>query len=82
MPKVGPSWSGLFNSERTVFADRKKETIIANEDYLRESILDPVAKVVPQYAKGEYAMPSYAGVLAESQIESLVLFIKSLQVNP
>ncbi len=78
MPKVGPTWSGLFNSERTVVVNRKRETIIANEAYLRESILDPIAKIVPEYVKGEYAMPSYAGVLTESQIESLVLFIKSL----
>ena len=31
------------------------------------------------FEKGEYAMPSFAGVLNESQIESLILFIKSLR---
>ena len=31
------------------------------------------------FEKGEYAMPSFAGVLNDSQIESLVLYIKSLK---
>jgi cytochrome c2 len=78
MPKVGPTWNGLFGSERTVAVNRKKTSVTADEAYLRESILDPTAKVVPEYTKGEYAMPSYAGVLTDSQVESLVLFIKSL----
>jgi cytochrome c2 len=78
MPKVGPTWSGLFNRDRPVVINRKKTSITADEAYLRESILDPTAKIVPEYTKGEYAMPSYVGVLTDSQVESLVLFIKSL----
>ena len=46
--------------------------------YLRQSILDPAAKVVEGYERGEVSMPSYAGVLSDSQIESLILFIKSI----
>ena len=50
-----------------------------DEAYLRESILQPSAKVVEGYERGESGMPSYAGVLTDSQIESIVLFIKSLK---
>jgi hypothetical protein len=51
---------------------------MADEAYLRESMLQPSAKVVAGYERGEVSMPSYAGVLTDQQIESLVLFIKSL----
>jgi hypothetical protein len=50
-----------------------------NEAYLRESILQPTAQVAAGFEKGEYAMPSYAGVLDDGQIESLVLYIKTLK---
>ncbi len=78
---VGPKWLGLFGSERSyIDADQKRGMTIANEAYLRESILDPHAKTVAGYEKGEYAMPSYAGMLTEPQLEALILFIKSLKV--
>lgn len=76
--KIGPSWKGLNGKEREVVVNRKRTNIIVDDDYLRESILDPTAKIVRGFEKGEYAMPTYAGVLDESQIESLVLFIKSI----
>ena len=31
------------------------------------------------YERGEAGMPSYAGVLTDPQIESIILFIKSLK---
>ena len=73
--RPGPSWKKLFNSQRTL-ADGKK--VKADEVYLRESILEPDAKIVEGFADGEVAMPPYKGILTDSQIESLVLFIKSL----
>ncbi len=75
-PKIGPSWKGLFGKERE-FAKAPKT--VADEAYLRESILAPAAKVVKGYEKVEAGMPVYAGVLTDSQIESLILFIKSLR---
>jgi hypothetical protein len=53
--------------------------MIADEAYLKESILAPAAKVVKGYEKVEAGMPVYAGVLTDSQIDSLILFIKSLR---
>jgi mono/diheme cytochrome c family protein len=46
---------------------------------LREAILDPTAKVAAGFEKGEYAMPSFAGVLSDAQVESVVLFLRSLK---
>jgi mono/diheme cytochrome c family protein len=75
--RLGPSWKGLYGSPRTYA--KGVLTAVADEAYLRESILAPAAKVVTGYERGEAGMPSYAGVLTDAQIESILLFIKSLK---
>ena len=75
--RLGPSWKGLFGSSRSYAKGVLRTT--ADEAYLRESILEPAAKVVSGYERGESGMPSYAGVLNDRQIESLILFIKGLK---
>lgn len=74
--KYGPTMKALYGKQR-VFP--KTGRVIADEEYLRESILEPAAKVVPGFEKAEAGMPSYAGVLTPRQIDSIILFIKSLQ---
>lgn len=76
--KVGPSWKGLFGSERDI-AKGQKGKFKADEAYLRESITNPSAKVVKGFEKFDTGMPIYAGILNDSQIESLILYIKSLK---
>lgn len=71
--KSGPAWFGLFSSKRQLTDD---STVIADETYLKESILDPAAKAVKGY---EAAMPSYRGILKGNEIESIILYIKSLK---
>jgi len=73
--RVGPSFAGLSGQLRS-FA--KGPAVSADRDYLRESMLKPAAKVVKAYAESDVGMPSYEGVLSESQIDSLILFIQSL----
>jgi mono/diheme cytochrome c family protein len=77
LARLGPTWRGLYGSQRTVAGGVVR--VIADEAYLRESILQPAAKVVSGYERGEVSMPGYAGVLTDSQVDSLVLFIKSLK---
>jgi cytochrome c2 len=72
--KLGPPWKGLYGRERTFATGTVR--IIADEAYLRESILNPSAKVVSGFEPG---MPSFAGVLTDAQIDSLILYIKSLR---
>jgi mono/diheme cytochrome c family protein len=80
MTNVGPTWQGLFGSRRDYVTDQgRKGTLIADEAYLRESILEPNAKRHAAYLKSEFAMPSFAGVLTEAQIDALILYIKSLR---
>ena len=70
--KIGPTWQRLFGSQRTLL-DGTRE--LADELYIREKILDPTQK---RTKPGVIEMPSYRGVLSEPQLESLVLYIKSL----
>jgi len=74
---VGPTWKGLFGSERPYAKGSLKVT--ADEGYLRESILEPAVKVVSGFERADATMPSYGGVLTDSQIESILLFIKTLK---
>lgn len=74
--KVGPTWKGLFGSERTF---TKGEPAVADDDYLRQSMLEPAARIVAGFDKSDAGMPSYAGVLTEEQIQSLILYIQTLK---
>lgn len=71
--KIGPGYAGLYDSKRE-FADGSSAT--ADENYLRESILVPNAKVVKGFAP---AMPSFQGQLSEDELSGLIEFIKSLK---
>ena len=75
-PKIGPSWKGLYGKMRKF---TKGPDVVADDAYIRESILTPAAKTVKGYDKVEAAMPIYEGVLTESQIQSLILYIKTLK---
>jgi len=71
--KPGPAWGALFSSKRELTSG---ESVVADEKYLRESILDPTAKAVKGYLP---AMPSYRGILKENELEAVILYIKSLK---
>jgi mono/diheme cytochrome c family protein len=75
--RLGPTWKGLYGSRRP-YAKGALQAV-ADEAYLRESILEPAAKVISGYERGDAGMPSYAGVLTDAQIESVILFIKSVK---
>jgi len=53
--------------------------VIADETYLRESIVDPKAKIVLGFAN---IMPTFDGQLTEDQIVSLIAYIKALGPQP
>jgi cytochrome c oxidase subunit 2 len=71
-----PSLNGVFGGTVRL-ADGS--TVTADEGYIRESILDPPAKIVAGY---QPLMPSFQGQLTEEQILSLTSYIKSLQSQP
>jgi cytochrome c oxidase subunit 2 len=54
---------------------RSGQTVVADEDYLRESILHPAAKIVAGY---ESIMPTYEGLISDEELIQLIGFIKAL----
>jgi cytochrome c oxidase subunit 2 len=73
---LGPSLVGLYG-QPVVLTDGR--TITADDAYLRESILNPQAKVVEGY---QPMMPTFQGQLDEEQILQLIQYIKSLKPAP
>ncbi|HWA87891.1 MAG TPA: DUF6797 domain-containing protein [Opitutus sp.] len=69
----GPTWKSLAGS-MVELADGTR--VRADHAYLKESIMTPNAKIVKGF---EVGMPNYAGILTDSQVESLILYIKSLK---
>lgn len=74
--RAGPSWKGLYGAART-FVDRT--TAIVDAAYLRQSILEPTAKVVSGFDQSVAGMPSYAGVLTPAEIDALIAYIQTLK---
>jgi cytochrome c oxidase subunit 2 len=68
----GPELAGVFGAP-VELADGR--TVVRDENYLRESILNPSAKVVQGY---QPIMPSYEGRLTDEQVFALVTYIRSL----
>ena len=69
---VGPSFKESYGNRRPLASG---ETVVADENYLRESILYPKAKVVAGY---QPVMPSYKGQLLDDDIDSLVEYLKTV----
>ncbi len=67
----GPSLEGLFGKVADL-EDGTKVTV--DDDYLRESILSPQAKVVKGYKP---IMPTFQGLVTEDQLLQLIEYIKS-----
>ncbi len=71
-PGVGPTFKGLFGKEESLEGGG---TVTVDENYLRESILNPAAKVVKGFSP---IMPASYGGLPAEDIDALVAYIKSL----
>lgn len=69
----GPTWQGVYGSNRQ-FEDGS--SVEVDENYLRESILEPGAKVVEGYNN---IMSSYQGQLNDDQIDAIIEYIKTLE---
>jgi cytochrome c oxidase subunit 2 len=68
-----PTLAGLYGS---TVALQDGSTVVADEQYLRTSILDPSAQIVAGFPT---IMPSYQGQISEEQLYQLIQYIKSLQ---
>ena len=69
---MGPKLAGLAGHPVRL---EDGTALVADDAYIRESILDPQAKLVEGFPP---IMPSFRGVLAEEQLLQLIAYIKSL----
>jgi cytochrome c oxidase, subunit II len=71
-----PNLNGVFGSTVQLTGGG---TVTADEAYVRESILNPSAKVVAGF---QNIMPSFQGQVSEQNILQLIAFVKSLGAQP
>jgi cytochrome c oxidase subunit 2 len=69
---VAPRLEGLYGDEVRLEGG---ETVVADEAYLRESILLPGARIVDGYPA---IMPEFQGKLAADEVDALIGYIRSL----
>lgn len=70
---IGPTWLDMYLRKEPL---ENGETVVADEAYMTESMIDPRAKIVKGYKP---LMPTYKGKLAAPEAAALVEFIKSLR---
>ncbi len=70
---IGPSLKGKYGAQESL-ADGS--SVLVDDDYIRESILAPNAKIVAGFA-GQ--MPPYVGRLQDDEISALIDYIKTLK---
>ncbi len=71
----GPTLKGVYGSEQKLTTG---QTVTADDEYIRNSILNPTSQIVEGY---QPIMPTFKGQVTEEQLVSLVAYIKSLGGN-
>lgn len=72
---IGPSFAGIFGDEAELEGGAKA---LVDENYIRESLMEPNAKVVKGF---QPLMPTMKGQLTDDEINALIEFIKSLSAE-
>jgi cytochrome c oxidase subunit 2 len=68
----GPNLVGVYNKPVLLEDGR---TVVADDNYVRESILNPTAKIVSGFKP---VMPTFQGIVSDEQLNALVAYVKSL----
>lgn len=72
-PKIGPTLKGLFG-RKVILADGK--SVVADESYIRESLLDPNARLVQGFPP---VMPTFQGSLKDEDITAIIAYLKTVK---
>jgi len=75
---VGPTLKDIYEKEVTVIENGKEKTVTADEDYLRESILNPSQKVVKGF---DAIMSSYKNDISEKDLENMITLFAGEKVS-
>ena len=68
----GPNLASVFGKQVLLEDGR---TVVADENYVRESILNPGSKIVSGFKP---IMPTFQGLVSDDQLNALVAYVKSL----
>ncbi len=74
-PHIGPTFLDMYGRQVKLASG---QTIVADDAYLTESMMDPRAKIAMGY---EPVMPTFQGQIAGAEGAALVEFIKSLRTD-
>ena len=74
--EVGPSFKGLFGHKVTVITAGKERELIADETYIKNSILHPDADIVKGF---DDIMPSQEDNVSEQEINEIIIYMKELK---
>ncbi len=69
---TGPTFKGLMGHDVPLVGG---EAVVADENYIRESILEPNAKVVAGF---QPVMPTYKGKIKDAEITAIIEYLKTL----
>ena len=69
---IGPTWQGLWGTMETL---SDGSTVLVDENYVRESIYNPSARITQGYKN---QMSSFEGSLDENELNAIIAFMKSL----
>jgi cytochrome c oxidase subunit II len=69
---TGPSFKGIYGKQERM---SDGSSVLVDDNYIRESILEPQAKVVAGF---QPVMSTYKGLVSDDEITALIEFIKSL----
>jgi cytochrome c oxidase subunit II len=69
----GPALAGLFGRQVRL---RDGKMLIADENYIRESLINPQAKITAGY---QPIMPTFKGLVSEEAILQIIAYLKSLE---
>ena len=70
---IGPTWKNAYGAMREL---ESGESVLIDDNYLRESIVYPANKIAKGYPN---VMNSYAGLLSDREINALIEYIKTLK---
>lgn len=71
---IGPPLNNIFGRKTIILTNGKEKTIIADENYLKKSLIDPKVDVVKGF---QAIMPSSSGVLSDNDIKAIIEYLKT-----
>jgi cytochrome c oxidase subunit 2 len=71
-PGIGPSWKGIWEKQESTNVG----TVKVDANYIRESIIDPQAKIVTGFGP---VMPTFRGQMSDQELSEVIAYIESLK---